>query len=447
MAVRVGIVSLGCAKNLVDSEIILGRLREEGCEIVADAHDADYIIVNTCGFIGPAKEESIETILEMAALKQQGSCRGLIVAGCMVQRYPEELFEELPEVDGFLGTNDLDKVGKLIEGIQQGKRLLLRGEELYDYNQPSPRILATLHHFAYLKVAEGCSHQCAFCVIPQIRGKFRSRTVESIVSEAEALYASGVKELALVAQDTTAYGRDLKNAGLADLLRELLPIGFDWLRILYTYPTSLGEDILKLMRDNESLVKYVDLPLQHVSQAVLRAMGRPGDYQSTLDLIQRIREHIPGVFIRSSFIVGFPGETEEDFESLLRFLEEAKLNHVGIFQYSPEEGSRAALFDNQVPDDEKERRFNEAMAVQQRISRELNERLVGEEIDVMIDGVSEESDLVLIGRHQGQAPEVDGLVYMGMPVDPPQAGDIVKVRILEAHAYDLVGEVLGREHS
>lgn len=446
MAVKVGIVSLGCAKNLVDSEIILGHLREEGCEIVADARDADYIIVNTCGFIGPAKEESIETILEMAELKHQGSCRGLIVAGCMVQRYPEELFEELPEVDGFLGTNDLDKVGTLLKGIQEGKRLLLRGEELYDYNQTAPRILATPSHFAYLKIAEGCSHQCAFCVIPQIRGRFRSRSVESIVGEAESLYASGVKELALVAQDTTGYGRDLKGVGLADLVQEILPIGFDWVRILYTYPTSLGKDILRLMRDHDNMVKYVDLPLQHVSRSVLRRMGRPGDYKSTLELIRKIRDQIPGVFIRSSFIVGFPGESEEDFVSLLNFLEEAKLNHVGIFQYSPEEGSRAALLEDQVPDDVKEMRFREAMAVQQRISLELNEQLVGQEIDVMIDGLSDESDLVLVGRHQGQAPEVDGVVYMGMPADPPQTGEIVKVRILEAHAYDLVGEVLGREH-
>lgn len=442
MALKVGVVSLGCAKNLVDSEIILGRLQGEGYEIVPHADEADYIIVNTCGFIGPAKEESIDTILQMAELKESGRCRGLIVSGCLVQRYAEELFQELPEVDGFLGTNDLDKVGRVLDAVGRGERVQLVGDELYNYDQPVQRVLSTGSHLAYLKIAEGCNHTCAFCVIPHIRGKFRSRSTISIEQEARQLYADGVRELVLVAQDTTAYGQDLEEADLTKLLQNLLEPGFPWIRLLYTYPTSIKDEILQLIGSEDSLVKYVDLPLQHVSKNVLRAMGRPGDYASTLEMIARIRKHIPGVFIRSSFIVGFPGETEEDFAALIKFLKEARLNHVGIFQFSPEEGSKAALMEDQVPEHIKQERFNEAMAVQHRISQELNEQLVGQELDVMIDGLSPESDLVLVGRHQGQAPEVDGTVYIGMPPNPPQAGEIVRVRIVEAHAYDLVGEVV-----
>jgi ribosomal protein S12 methylthiotransferase len=442
MALKVGIVSLGCAKNLVDSEIMLGRLSEEGCEIVADASQADYVVVNTCGFIGPAKEESIDAILEMAELKAGGRCRGLIVTGCLVQRYAEELFQELPEVDGFLGTNELDKITAVIGQIEAGHRVKVVGDSFYDYDQPVPRVLTTGSHLAYLKIAEGCSHSCAFCVIPQIRGRFRSRSPEAIVREARNLREAGVQELVLIAQDTTAYGRDLKHTSLKDLLKELLPVGFPWIRLLYTYPTSLADEVLELLGREQSLVKYVDLPLQHVAKPVLRAMGRPGDYKATLGLISRIRTQVPQAFIRSSFIVGFPGETEEDFQELLRFLDEARLNHVGIFQYSPEEGSRAAAMEPQVPDEVKQERYEKAMAVQQRISRELNAELVGEEIDVIIDGLSEQSELVLLGRHYGQAPEVDGVVYLGMPENPPQVGDIVRVRILEAHEYDLVGEVV-----
>ncbi|KLU41011.1 MAG: hypothetical protein AA931_02460 [Peptococcaceae bacterium 1109] len=442
MALKVGIVSLGCAKNLVDSEIMLGRLSEEGCEIVADASQADYVVVNTCGFIGPAKEESIDAILEMAELKAGGRCRGLIVTGCLVQRYAEELFQELPEVDGFLGTNELDKITAVIGQIEAGHRVKVVGDSFYDYDQPVPRVLTTGSHLAYLKIAEGCSHSCAFCVIPQIRGRFRSRSPEAIVREARNLREAGVQELVLIAQDTTAYGRDLKHTSLKDLLKELLPVGFPWIRLLYTYPTSLADEALELLGREQSLVKYVDLPLQHVAKPVVRAMGRPGDYKATLGLISKIRTQVPQAFIRSSFIVGFPGETEEDFQELLRFLDEARLNHVGIFQYSPEEGSRAAAMEPQVPDEVKQERYEKAMAVQQRISRELNAELVGEEIDVIIDGLSEQSELVLLGRHYGQAPEVDGVVYLGMPENPPQVGDIVRVRILEAHEYDLVGEVV-----
>ena len=442
MALKVGIVSLGCAKNLVDSEIMLGRLSEEGCEIVADASQADYVVVNTCGFIGPAKEESIDAILEMAELKAGGRCRGLIVTGCLVQRYAEELFQELPEVDGFLGTNELDKITAVIGQIEAGHRVKVVGDSFYDYDQPVPRVLTTGSHLAYLKIAEGCSHSCAFCVIPQIRGRFRSRSPEAIVREARNLREAGVQELVLIAQDTTAYGRDLKHTSLKDLLKELLPVGFPWIRLLYTYPTSLADEVLELLGREQSLVKYVDLPLQHVAKPVLRAMGRPGDYKATLGLISKIGLQVPQAFIRSSFIVGFPGETEEDFQELLRFLDEARLNHVGIFQYSPEEGSRAAAMEPQVPDEVKQERYEKAMAVQQRISRELNAELVGEEIDVIIDGLSEQSELVLLGRHYGQAPEVDGVVYLGMPENPPQVGDIVRVRILEAHEYDLVGEVV-----
>jgi len=441
---KIGVASLGCAKNLVDTEIVLGFLTEAGHELVSDPRQAEIIIVNTCGFITEAKEESIAAILEMAALKETGLCKGLIVMGCLSQRYAHELWEEIPEIDAMLGTNELDLVPSVIERVTSGERVMERRGHYFDYNRSYARLSTTGSHLAYLKIAEGCSHSCAFCVIPQIRGPYRSRTVESIVSEARLLKEAGVKELAIIAQDTTAYGRDL-GTNIVELLQELSQLEFPWLRLLYTYPTSISDGLLNLMAREPSLVKYVDLPLQHVSENVLRSMKRPGSYAATMGLICKIRERVPGVVIRSSFIVGFPGETEEDFQEFLRFLAEARLNHVGVFKYSREENSAAYAYRNQVPEAIKERRYHEAMMLQQQISTALNEELVGRELQVLMEYPSEESELVMVGRHSGQAPEVDGVVYVGR--GDLQPGDLVTVRITEARAYDLAGEVVERSES
>lgn len=434
---RIGVVSLGCAKNLVDTEIVLGFLLAAQHEIVSDPMQAEIIIVNTCGFIEEAKEESINAILEMAALKDTGKCIGLIVMGCLSQRYTEDLWAEIPEIDAILGTNELDLISETIDQVVLGERVLKKKEGLFDYDQVYPRLSTTGTHFAYLKVAEGCNHSCAFCVIPTIRGKLRSRSLATVLAEAQRLKEKGVQEIAVIAQDTTAYGRDA-GTSIVELLTGLGALDVPWIRLLYTYPTSITDELLKLLNDTPNLVKYVDLPLQHVSGNVLRRMRRPGNYESTKGLIEKIRREVPGVTIRSSFIVGFPGETEEDFQELLRFLKEMRLNHVGIFKYSREENSAAFDYTDQVDEEIKEARYRKAMELQQQISYELNQELVGQELQVLVEFPSEESELVMVGRHQGQSPDVDGVVYVGRGTLQP--GQIVTVLITQAHAYDLVGE-------
>lgn len=434
---KIGVVSLGCAKNLVDTEIVLGFLSDAEHEIVSDPGQAEIIIVNTCGFIEEAKEESINAILEMAGYKEKGSCKALVVMGCLSQRYTQELWDEIPEIDAMVGTNELDLVPDIIKRAAVGERVLTQRDGFFNYDQAYRRVSTTGSHFAYLKIAEGCNHRCAFCVIPAIRGRRRSRSLDSILAEAKVLKEQGVQEVAVIAQDTTAYGGDI-GTSIVHLLRELAALDFPWIRLLYTYPSSITDELLELINTTPNIVKYVDLPLQHVSGQVLKRMKRPGDFQSTRELIQRIRAKIPGVTIRSSFIVGFPGETEEDFQELLTFLEAERLNHVGIFKYSREENSAAHDYPDQIEEGVKEARYRQAMALQQRISRELNQELVGRKLQVLVEFASAESDLVLIGRHQGQSPDVDGVVYLGRGTLQP--GKLVPVMITEAHDYDLVGE-------
>lgn len=436
---NIGIVSLGCAKNLVDSEIALGMLLNAGHTIVNEPERAEVIIVNTCGFIQASKEESISTILEMAEYKDRGSCKAIIVMGCLSQRYAQELWMELPEVDALLGVNELDMLAEVIETIECGDRINRRSKVLFNYDRVLPRLTTTGAHFAYLKIAEGCSHACAFCVIPMIRGSYRSRSQDVIMEEARGLVEAGVQELAVIAQDTTAYGRE-RDTSIVELLRNLATLEIPWIRLLYTHPAFVSEKLLELIARTPNLVKYIDLPLQHVSTSILRAMRRPGTMESFGRLIEKIRELIPDAVIRSSFIVGFPGETEQDFAQLLSFLREQRLNHVGIFQYSREENSAAYDLPDQVPQRLKAERYGKAMNLQRRISHELNAQLVGEHLPVLVERCSEESDLVLIGRHRGQAPDVDGVVYLGR--NDLQPGRIVTARIIEAHPYDLVGEVV-----
>jgi len=442
MSIKVGLVSLGCAKNLVDSEIALGYVVEHGYEIVTDPAQADVIIVNTCGFIGPAKEESINTILEMAEYKQTGRCRCLIVTGCLSARYRHELWQEMPEIDALLGTGEMAAVPQVIDRVLHGEKIYLINDQFFSYDNPDiPRLVSTGNHTAYLKIAEGCSHSCAFCIIPHIRGPYRSRKPEAIIAEAEKLAAAGVKEINIIAQDTTQYGWDLdKKWSLAELLAELVKIEIPWIRVLYAYPTSLSDEVLDLMATHDRLLSYIDLPLQHAAGSVLKRMKRPGNFESQLALIEKIRKRVPGVTLRSSFIVGFPGETASEFQELLDFLQAAQLDRCGIFQYSAEEGTAAYSLEDQIPDAVKQERYDVAMQLQQQISLAKQKRLLGKKLEVLIDGPSVESDLVVVGRHRGQAPEVDGLVYIGNP--SLKAGDIVTVKITQVHPYDLVGELL-----
>ncbi len=442
--VNIGMVSLGCAKNLVDTEIALGYLVQNGASLVDEPAEADVLIVNTCGFIGPAKEESIDTILEMAAYKRVGRCRGLIVTGCLSARYREELMNEIPEIDGLLGTGEMDELPSVVERVLTGMKVQTIRPEYFSYDDPElPRVLSDGGHSAYLKIAEGCSHACAFCVIPKIRGPLRSRAMEAILREAQGLAAQGVRELNIIAQDTTAYGTDQGGRSIGQLLAGLdQTVDVDWIRMLYAYPTTLTADVLAVMAEARRLLPYFDIPLQHAATSVLKAMHRPGDYQAQLGLIGQIRDAVPNAILRSSFIVGFPGETEEDFAELLRFLEEVQFHRVGIFVFSREEDTIAYDMPGQVPENIKQDRYERAMALQRGISLAHNQALLGQELDVLIEGLSTESDLVVVGRHSGQAPEVDGQVYLGSGSD--KIGQIVRVRITDAHAYDLVGEIVER---
>lgn len=437
---KVGMVSLGCAKNLVDSEVMLGLLSRAGCSLTDEPSEADVLVVNTCTFIGPAKEESIDAILEMARYKEEGSCQALIVAGCMGTRYGDELMREMPEIDAVIGTGEVDQIPAIVSRVVGGERFAQTGTPTFIYDHHAPRIRSTLPHTAFIKISEGCNHPCAFCIIPTVRGRHRSRPIESIVGEAKALADQGVREVVLIAQDSTWYGKDLYGEyRLADLLNELSSVeGIDWFRLFYAYPTHLTDDILDVIASSPRICKYVELPLQHASDAMLKSMRRKGDRAHIDRLIERIRTKMPDVTLRSSFIVGYPGETEKDFQMLLDFLEEVRFDHVGIFTYSVEEGTPAASFERQLPENVKLERRSIAMELQRKISREKNEAQIGREVSVIVDGPSEESDLVLVARSQRQAPDVDGVTYVANRwVDP---GSMVKVRITQAHDYDLVGE-------
>lgn len=440
--IKVGMVSLGCAKNLVDSEVMMGLLARAGCELTQDPQSADVLVVNTCTFIGPAKEESIDTILEMARYKEVGNCKALIVAGCMGTRYKEELMEAMPEIDAVIGTGEIDQIPEVVQRVLGGETFAQVGTPTFLYDHTLPRIRATRPHTAFIKISEGCNHPCAFCIIPAVRGRHRSRPIESIVDEAKRLADEGVREVVLIAQDTTWYGRDLYGEfKLAELLARLARIeGIDWFRLFYAYPTHLSDAILDVIAAEPKLCKYIELPLQHASDRMLKAMRRKGDRAHIDRLIERIRARIPDVTLRSSFIVGFPGESDADFEELLTFLREVRFDHVGIFAYSQEEGTPAAQMPGQIPEEVKAERRHLAMELQRSISREINLSLVGQVFPMIVDGPSEESDLVLVARGERQAPDIDGVTYIAnKPVRP---GEIVPVRVLEGHDYDLVGEVV-----
>jgi ribosomal protein S12 methylthiotransferase len=447
---KVGFISLGCPKNLVDSEVMMGELAREGYEITRDASDADTLVVNTCGFIDAAKKESIDAILEAARLKSEGKCKRLVVAGCLVERYRDELRAEIPEVDAFIGTSQVGDITKVADERVNARSLpvLPLGNQTatYLYDDSTPRVLATPSHFAYVKIAEGCDRPCAFCFIPQMRGHFRSRRFGSVVAEAKRLAEQGVKELILVAQDSSRYGEDLgEQDALAALMRELCRLeGVEWVRVMYTYPTHISDAFLDVLAEEPKAVKYLDMPLQHASRNVLKLMKRGGDRASLERLVARVRGRVPGIAVRTTFITGFPGETEEDFEELLAFVRNVEFDRVGVFTYSDEEGTPAHDLPEKVDGKTARRRRDRLMREQSRISLRRNRARVGETVRVLFEGASEETDLLWQGRTEAQAPEIDGCVLINDAPEgcAPTPGDFVNVRITEAQQYDLVGEIV-----
>lgn len=442
---KIAMMTLGCAKNLVDAENMLGLLKQEGFTIGAKADKADVIIVNTCGFLQSAVEESLQAISEMARIKKSGQ-QVLIVTGCLAQRDRKLILERIPAVDAVVGTGDFGRIAAVAKSAldRSGRPVEAVGKPFRRWEEEYPRELSSHTGSAYLKIAEGCDNACAFCTIPRLRGPQSSRPADSIVAEASQLAAAGVRELVLVAQDTTAYGADLSPDGrplLVSLLRGLAGIeGIEWIRFLYGYPSRFDDELIETMAAEPKVVKYVDIPLQHVTKRLLDSMGRPGDATSYRRLLGRLRAQMPDITIRTTFIVGLPGETESDFLELLEFVDSERLDRVGAFVYSPEPGTRAAALPNQVPEEVKKERYQRLMERQQSISLAKNRQLVGAELPVLIEGFSAESNRVLVGRHPGQAPEVDGNVYIGNRL--VAAGTICRARIIEAYPYDLVAEVI-----
>jgi ribosomal protein S12 methylthiotransferase len=440
MAEKINIVSLGCARNLVDSEVMTGVLRRADYEVVAEADKADIVLVNTCSFIDAAKEESVDTILELARLKQEGSLKTLVVAGCLPQRYAGQLASEMPEVDLFIGTGEVPQIAEILKS-RRTQRVYV-GIPSYLYDHETPRVRSTASHTAFVKASEGCDHKCAFCIIPQLRGPHRSRPIDSIVAEAAALAADGVKEINLIAQDLSAYGRERRDGTtLYGLLRHLGRVdGIEWIRLLYAYPNFLDDALLDFIRDSGKVCKYIDIPFQHASRRMLMKMRRGKSGSAVREAIEKLRGAIPGVTLRTSLIVGFPGETDDDFRELLDFVEESEFDRLGVFKYSIEEGTPAAAMDGQVPQEIKEARWQEVMDIQAEISRKKNQGLIGMIQRVMIDGLESDQGMPH-GRTQGHAPEVDGAVYIADSRRGLRPGDFVDVTITEASDYDLTGEI------
>lgn len=429
----VGLISLGCARNLVDSEVMLGSLKKAGYQIVGDPALCDILIVNTCGFIEDSKKESIGTILEMASFKKRGRLKKLVMAGCLAQRYSKELSEEFQEVDLFVGTGDFPKIAALLEGQER----LAVGLPRALADETFPRILATPKHYAYLKLAEGCQHSCSFCVIPKLRGPLRSRSIDSLVAETQNLLQQGVKEFNLIAQDSTGYGRDRRDgATLRKLLQALAKLeGEKWFRLFYAYPHGFPMEVVDFMRDEAQVCNYLDLPIQHISDRILKSMRREGNSEDIRRIVETVREKIPGITLRTTLIVGYPGETEAEFEELARFVGEGHFDHVGVFTYSEEEGTTAAKLKDDVPRKIKRERKKQLMEIQQKVSHARNLRLVGKILKVLADSPGK-------ARHQGQAPEVDGVIHTSSPL-PSADTPFARVQITQAGHYDLEGRIIG----
>ena len=447
---KLGLISLGCPKNLVDSEVMLGIIEKYHIEITNDPEAAEIIIVNTCGFIESAKQESIDTILSMAAYKTEGCCRYLIVTGCLAQRYAQELFQDMPEVDAIVGTNVYKDIAQVIERVMQGQRVLhlsetdfekinLEGLQGKERNLPDPRKLTTPPYMAYLKIAEGCDNFCSFCAIPLIRGRYTSKPYEQVMAEARELVERGVKELIVIAQDTTRYGQDLYGKlRLAELLHDLnaLP-GLKWIRVLYSYPNTFTDELIEAYATLPKVCHYVDLPLQHASDRLLHAMRRRDKLSETKKLLKKLRERIPDIVIRTTFIVGFPGETEEDFAILKEFVTEQKFENAGVFQYSQEENTVAATLPEQIPEEIKQERYDELMAIQAGISEDVHRSMEDRELEVVVEGYESEEDNLVAARSYREAPDIDGSIFVeNAPGLNP--GDFIRVRIEQGFAYEVV---------
>ena len=462
---KLGLISLGCPKNLVDSEVMLGIIEKYDIEITNDPEAAEIIIVNTCGFIEPAKQESIETILSMAAYKTEGCCRHLIVTGCLAQRYAQDLFRDMPEIDALVGTNVFKDIDRVIDRVMQGERVLhLKDDDLPPLPeagrtlkisvsgsglpqekeiQADPRKLTTPPYLAYLKIAEGCDNFCSFCAIPLIRGRYTSKPYEQVMAEAKDLADRGVTELVVIAQDTTRYGQDLYGKlRLAELLRDLNGIpGLKWIRVLYSYPNTFTDELIEAYATLPKVCHYVDLPLQHASDRLLHAMRRRDKLEETKKLLKKLRERIPDIVIRTTFIVGFPGETEEDFAILKEFVAEQKFENAGVFQYSREENTAAAAMPDQVPEEVKQDRYDELMAIQAGISEESHRAMEDRELEVVVEGYEEEEENLAVARSYREAPDIDGSIFVeNAPGLKP--GDFIRVRIEQGFAYEVVASRL-----
>jgi ribosomal protein S12 methylthiotransferase len=434
-------VSLGCPKNRVDTEVMLGSVDRAGYSIVEDPAEASVIVVNTCGFIGPAKEESVDAILEMAEHKKTGACQKLVVTGCLTQRHPDEVAAELPEIDHILGSADFPRIVDVIEG-RDARRLQVAATPEYLYDHAAPRLSAGPTHSAYVKIAEGCDRPCAFCIIPKLRGAQRSRTIESCVAEVGTLAAAGAREINLIAQDLTRYGTDLPDQPtLAALLRRVARVpGIRWVRLHYTYPTAFTDELIEVVASEPTVAKYIDVPLQHIDDSVLKRMRRGHTSRQTYELVDRLRAGIPGVVLRTTFITGHPGETDEAFGRLRDFVREARFDHVGVFTYCREDGTVSAMLPGRVADDVSEARRDELMSVQREISRDKLAAMVGSDIEVLVEDVSDESDYLLQGRWAGQAPEIDGCVYLAD--GGAERGSFVTARVTDHADYDLAASIL-----
>ncbi|MBQ1257989.1 MAG: 30S ribosomal protein S12 methylthiotransferase RimO [Clostridia bacterium] len=436
MALKVGMVSLGCSKNRVDSEVLLGILRDNGYEIVADPAEADVVFVNTCGFIEPAKEESIDAIFEMAEYKKTGKLKKLFVTGCLSQRYADALYDEMPEVDGFMGVSDYARTIEMLKKAEEGEKPVFTsdGERFLD----TERVLTTPPYTAYIKISDGCDNKCTYCAIPLIRGSYRSRPYDDIITECRQLAAKGVRELVFIAQDTSRYGNDFdkKTLLLPRLLKEASEIeGVEWVRVLYCYPDTVTDELLETIRDNPKICPYLDLPLQHIDDNMLKRMNRRGSSEHIKDILRKVRSY--GIFVRSTMIVGFPGETDEQFETLLDFIKEFRFDRLGAFTYSPEEGTPAAEFDDQIDEDVKQMRLDQLMLLQQEISFESNKARIGKKCKVLVEDFE---DGYYIGRSPLEAPEIDGVIKIETDLEL-EAGDFVTVRITDCDAYDLMGVI------
>lgn len=438
---KLGMVSLGCPKNLVDSEVMLGIIRDKDFTVTNDSAEADIIIVNTCGFIESAKEESINTILQMSEYKTQGNCRYLIVTGCLSQRYAADLAQNIPEVDAFVGTECFTDIAWVIEQVLNGKKVMHMEKNQTAELQAMPRMLTTPDYMAYLKIAEGCDNCCSYCIIPKLRGPYTSRPYDEVLAEAKELAAHGIREIIVVAQDTTRYGEDLYGKlMLPQLLKDLNDLdGIEWIRVMYCYPNNFTDELINAFATLPKVCKYVDLPLQHASNRLLSSMNRYDTKEEVEQLLNKLRSAVSGIVIRTTFIVGFPGETDDDFKELKDFVEQQRFENAGVFQYSQEEGTVAGSMPNQIPDEIKENRYHELMALQAEISEELHQEMEGKELTVVIEGFDEENPQLAIARSYREAPEIDGNIFVENAADL-QVGQFVKVRVVQGFTYEMVAE-------